>query len=199
MGNNKSNAKRGSTLKHAFLVALGTFFFAIIITANSQALISNVKSMTISFLLLLFIILVGIVFDIVGIAATAAQEAPFHARASRRLLGAKKSIWMVRNADKVASFCNDVVGDICGTVSGAVGASIVFSLAKYFDQSYFWIVSTTMIGLVAAITVGGKAAGKSTAINKADRIILWAGYLLEWVGQVFRKKQCTAKKNRKGK
>ena len=155
--------------------------------------------MTISFLLLLFIILVGIVFDIVGIAATAAQEAPFHARASRRLLGAKKSIWMVRNADKVASFCNDVVGDICGTVSGAVGASIVFSLAKYFDQSYFWIVSTTMTGLVAAITVGGKAAGKRTAINKADRIILWAGYLLEWVGQVFRKKQCTAKKNRKGK
>jgi hypothetical protein len=87
--------------------------------------------------LLFFIILVGIVFDIVGIAATAAQEAPFHARASRRLLGAKKSIWIVRNADKVASFCNDVVGDICGTVSGAVGASIVFSLAKYFDQYLF--------------------------------------------------------------
>lgn len=199
MGNNKSNAKRGSTMKHALLVALGTFFLAIIITANSQAFISNVKSISLAFILLFFIILVGIIFDIVGIAATAAQEAPFHARASRRLLGAKKSIWIVRNADKVASFCNDVVGDICGTVSGAVGASIVFSLAKYFDQVPIWVLGTGMTGLVAALTVGGKAAGKSAAINKSEKIILWVGYLMEWVGQVFRKKQRVIKKNRKGK
>ncbi|MEL7564208.1 MAG: hypothetical protein AAGU27_04930 [Dehalobacterium sp.] len=180
MGNNKGNSKKGSTLKHAVLVALGTFFLAMVISSYSQIFLNKINSLIFAFTLLLVIIFIGIIFDIVGIAATAANEAPCHARASRRLPGARQSIWLIRNADKVASFCNDVVGDICGTVSGSIGAIIVISIVPYFKGVEDWIIGTVMIGLVAALTVGGKAAGKSAAINNADSIILYVGQAMSW-------------------
>lgn len=198
MGNNKSNCKKRSTWKHAVLVGLGTFFFAVLITANSQALVSNMKSLPLAFMLLLIIIFIGILFDIIGVAAAAAEESPFHARASRKLMGARQSIWMVRNADKVASFCNDVVGDICGTVSGAIGATIVFSLAKLFNGANVLLLGTIMTGFVAAITVGGKALGKSSAIREANRIILLVGQFLAWIERLSGQKVST-KRIQKGK
>jgi len=167
-------------LKHAVLVALGTFFLAMVISSYSQIFLNRINSLIFAFTLLLVIIFIGIIFDIVGIAAAAANEAPCHARASRRLPGAKQAIWLIRNADKVASFCNDVVGDICGTVSGSIGAIIVISLVPYFKEVEDWIIGTIMIGLVAALTVGGKAAGKSAAINNADSIILYVGQVMSW-------------------
>ncbi|MGI6685079.1 MAG: hypothetical protein ACOX47_06320 [Bacillota bacterium] len=180
MGNNKCNLKKGSTLKHAIMVALGTFFLAVAISSYSQIFLKSIDSLIFSFALLLVIIFIGIFFDIIGIAATAAEEAPFHARASRKLAGARQSIWMIRNADKVANFCNDVVGDICGTISGSIGALIVLSLTQYIKGWEDWIIGTVMVGLVAALTVGGKAAGKSAAINNADQIILYVGQAMSW-------------------
>jgi CBS domain containing-hemolysin-like protein len=180
LGNNKCNLKKGSTLKHAIMVALGTFFLAVAISSYSQIFLKSIDSLIFSFALLLVIIFIGIFFDIIGIAATAAEEAPFHARASRKLAGARQSIWMIRNADKVANFCNDVVGDICGTISGSIGALIVLSLTQYIKGWEDWIIGTVMVGLVAALTVGGKAAGKSAAINNADQIILYVGQAMSW-------------------
>ena len=40
---------------------------------------------------------------------------------------------MLRNASRVSSVCNDVVGDICGIVSGATGAVIVARLQQAFN------------------------------------------------------------------
>jgi len=178
------------------MVALGTFFLAVVISSYSQIFLNSIDSLFFSFALLLLIIFIGIIFDIIGIAATAAEEAPFHARASRRLPGARQSIWLIRNADKVANFCNDVVGDICGTVSGSIGALIVISILKYFDGWEDWIIGTVMVGFVAALTVGGKAAGKSAAINSADKIILHVGQAMSW----FQRNPKKAKKSeRRGK
>lgn len=197
MGNNKSN-KKESTVKHALVVALGTFFIAIVISSYSQLFLERVSSMIFAFALLLAIILVGIIFDIVGTAATAATEAPFHARASRKLPGAKNSIWLVRNADKVANFCNDVVGDICGTVSGSVGAIIAVSLAPTFRSVEDWIVGTAMIGIVSSLTVGGKALGKNMAIRGADKIILIVGQMMSLFQRKPKRPNQTAKRQGKG-
>ncbi|WP_148133235.1 hypothetical protein [Candidatus Formimonas warabiya] len=186
-------------MKHAVLVALGTFFLAVLISSYSQILLHNIESVILAFLLLFVIIFIGIIFDIIGIAATAAEEAPFHARASRRLQGANQSIWLIRNADKVANFCNDVVGDICGTVSGSIGALIVFSLVKNFSETESWVIGTVMTGFVAALTVGGKAAGKSTAIYKANNIILVVGQTLAWFQRNPRKGKQVSKRQLKGK
>lgn len=185
-------------MKHAAMVALGTFFLAVVISSYSQIFLKNINSLVFAFALLFMIIFIGIIFDIIGIAATAADEAPFHARASRRLPGARQSIWLVRNADKVANFCNDVVGDICGTVSGSIGALIVISLTRFIKEPEEWIIGTIMIGVVAALTVGGKAAGKSTAINKADQIILFVGQFMSWFQRNPKKAKKPAQKRGKG-
>ena len=129
---------------------------------------------------LLLVVLLGILFDIVGTAVTAAEEAPFHAMASDRVTGARTAMAMVRNADRVASFCNDVVGDICGTVSGAIGSALVIDLVLHYQVFHFEdLISIIVVGLVAALTVGGKAWGKAFAIQQANFIILQVGKAFE--------------------
>lgn len=129
-------------------------------------------------MLLFFIVLLGIVFDIVGTAATAGSEEPFHAMASNRLPGAKHSIWLVKNADRVASILNDAIGDMAGTISGALGAIIVFRIVSGNASLSENLLNTLIIGIVAAITVGGKAIGKTVAIAKSTDIIYIAGRVL---------------------
>jgi len=130
---------------------------------------------------------VGIAFDIVGVAAAAADEKPFHAMAAADRPGARQAIWIVRNADAVVSFCNDVVGDVAGTLSGAAGAAIVvrvLALRPGLDET---LMSVLMVGLVAALTVGGKAAGKGFALNQSTNIVYAAArvlHILEKAGLV---------------
>ena len=94
----------------------------------------------------------GIVFDIIGVAVTATDESSFHSMAAKKVHGAAHAIRLVRHADRVSSFCNDVVGDICGTVSGAAAASIVFNLLVH-DLIAEQAVVSLLKGLVAAFTV----------------------------------------------
>ena len=57
-------------------------------------------------------------------AVATANEKPFHSMASRKVPGALEAIRLLRNAERVSSICNDVVGDICGVVSGSASATI---------------------------------------------------------------------------
>ncbi|GAW94189.1 hypothetical protein [Calderihabitans maritimus] len=183
MGNSGNNNR----WKHALFIGVGTFFLAIAISLGSQTLLSHLTSLVLSFLLLVLIILIGIIFDIVGVAVAAASEAPFHARASRKIAGAREAIFLVRNAERVASFCNDVVGDVCGTLSGAVGASIVFRLLLQVGQpggKQQLLFGTVMTAFIAALTVGGKAYGKGLAINRSHEIIFLVGRLLHRLSRV---------------
>ncbi len=128
--------------------------------------------------LLCLVVFTGIIFDIVGTAVTAATEAPFHAMGADKVSGARQAVYLLRNADRVANFCNDVVGDISGTMSGAIIASIVLQVAKGITLlSEDWLNSLA-IALLAAITVGGKALGKSFAIEYSHQIIHFAGKIL---------------------
>lgn len=164
----------GGSWRHSFILGLGTFFITLTLVLFSEIFLRSVV-LFLGIILLILIIFIGILADIIGIAATAASESPFHAKASKKILGAKQSVTLVRNADIVASFCNDVIGDICGTVSGAIGAAIVLrviTIQPTWDKVLFGALLT---GAIAALTVGGKAYGKSIAINKADDIIFKVG------------------------
>lgn len=105
----------------------------------------------------------------------------------------------MRNADRVASFCNDVVGDICGTVSGALGAAIVFQVVLNHPGFNESILSIIMTGLVAALTVSGKALGKKKAIAEADHIVFRVGQALAWMENVMGVDLFSRKSNRKHK
>ena len=131
-----------------------------------------------SFVVLFFFIALGIVFDMIGIAAASATEKEFHSMAAHRVRGAKEAVWMTRNAEKVSSICNDVVGDICGIVSGATGALIVANITAGMNGVQVVLISLLVTGMISALTIGGKAAGKGVAIAFSSRVLSICGRIL---------------------
>ena len=139
------------------------------------------SGMRVAFLILLFIVLLGILFDIIGVAVTSAEEKPFHSMAAKKVPGAAECIMLLRHADRVASICNDVIGDICGVVSGAAAATIAGEILTAFQWSAGSLVSLAMSALVAGLTVGGKALGKSMAMHSCTSIVFSAGKVIHWL------------------
>ena len=164
----------------ALLVACFTFFIALLVSIGSEALVKAVNNTFVAFILLIFIIASGIFFDIVGTAAAAAQLPPFNAKAAKKVFGAYQAVKITKNASVVANYTADVGGDIAGTLSGAVGAGIVFSLVNIFSLSDLVLSGAVMTSFIAALTVGGKAIGKSIAIEKANSIIFQVAVVLGW-------------------
>ncbi|MBE6065358.1 hypothetical protein [Clostridium cochlearium] len=167
---NKKNGKGNSNSKWIITIIVWTILISGGVSLLSDMLLRNVNIL-VAFIILIFIISIGVIFDIIGVAVTAAEERPFHARASKKVPGAKIAVKLIRNADKVSNLCNDVVGDVCGIISGTTGAVIV---AKIMKQTSFLNVTllTAIIGaLIAALTIGGKAWGKSFAIKQSEIII----------------------------
>lgn len=128
-------------------------------------------------LILVFVILLGIVFDVIGVAVTAADAKPFHSMASHRVKGAGQAIILIKNAEKVASFCNDVVGDICGIVSGSTAAVIVTQLQRSFGWRTI-IVSTAVTALISGLTIAGKAIGKKIAMKRSKNVVYFVAKLM---------------------
>ena len=173
-----------------------TIFFATIFISGSISLLSDIlmenSTMAVAFGILLVIILVGIIFDIIGMAVATADEKPFHSMAARKVPGATEAIRLLRNAERVSSICNDVVGDICGVVSGSASATIAAQILRNFDFTWPQIISLLMSALAAGLTVGGKAIGKSFAVNSCTSIVHGVGrviHALHSFPKVFRKKK----------
>ncbi len=154
-----------------------TVFISGLISLASDELMKR-SSIAVAFVILLVIVLIGIIFDIIGMAVASADEKPFHSMASRKVAGAQESIMLLRNAERVSSICNDVVGDICGVVSGSASATIAAQVLANFEFGWPDIVTLVMSSLVAALTVGGKAIGKGFAVNSCTSIVLRAGQIL---------------------
>ena len=161
-----------------------TIFLVTMVVSGTISLLSDVlmdnSSMAVAFLVLLAIILIGIVFDIVGMAVATADEKPFHAMAARKVPGARAAISLLRNAERVSSICNDVVGDICGVVSGSASALIASQIITNFEFSWPKVISLAMSALCAGLTVGGKAIGKSIAVRSCTEIVHTVGKLIFW-------------------
>ncbi|WP_163969955.1 hypothetical protein [Oceanobacillus halotolerans] len=175
------NSKAKSSIKFSISIAVITFVLAAIFSIISSSILGDVIWL-VGLLIVFLIVLLGVVFDMLGIAATAASETPFHAMAAEKVNGAKESIVIVRNADKFASFCNDVIGDISGIISGTASAIVVLQISMIFgngDGSTLQIVLQVIItSLVAALTVGGKAVGKFLAIHYSTTIIFFSGKVI---------------------
>lgn len=152
------------------LIAIVTSMFFSLVSSE----ILDGAGYVVAVLLLLTFIAIGIFFDMLGVAVTAAQEAPFHSMASHREYGASEAIKLVRNAERVSSICNDVVGDISGIVSGATAAVLAGNFTRDFSFSSV-LMQLLVTGVVAGLTIGGKALGKSVAINRNTEIVLLAG------------------------
>lgn len=161
-----------------------SFILAIAIGIVTRLLLDRLFSLLLSLFILLTVIVLGVLFDIIGTAAAAAELAPLNAKAARKMEGARRAVELVKQADRVANICNDVVGDISGIISGALAAVIVANLALADLETPVELYGGILLtALVVALTVGGKAWGKSLAINRSTEIILFAGRVLtRWEG-----------------
>ena len=187
-GNGKK--EKNKSIGWVVTIFLVTILISATISWASEEIMSQ-SSMAVAFIILLLIILIGIVFDILGVAVTSAVETPFHSMAARKVPGAQECIRLLRSAEKVSSICNDVIGDICGVVSGSASATIAAQVLSHFDFSVPKLITLAMSATVAALTVGGKALGKSVAINSCTNIVYTAGkiiYFFRHIGQAFKGK-----------
>ena len=181
--------ERNKAIRWVVTIFLSTILITSIISLASEEIMS-VSAMPVAFVILLVIIFVGILFDIIGVAVTSADEKPFHSMAARKVPGALESIRLLRNAEKVGSICNDVVGDICGVISGSASATIAAQVLQNFEFSWPRLASLVMSALVAGLTVGGKAIGKSLAINSCTKIVYSVGLVihrLQKIGGIFKR------------
>ena len=165
--------KKDNWIIKAFLM---TFFIALIFNAITNVVINKCNYVALIVFSILFIIL-GIIFDIIGTAVLTAKESSFHAKCSKKIKGSKESINLIKNSNQIASICNDVIGDICGIVSGSVGAmlSIYMSNLLKIDVVY---VTLFISSIISSLTVGGKAIGKKFAVKNSDSIIFLVGKII---------------------
>lgn len=184
-GNANKKGEKRKLIRWCLTVFIATMLVSGLISFFSDAMLKS-SGMAAAFLVLILIVLIGIVFDIIGVAVTTADEKPFHSMAARKVPGAQEAIKLLRNAERVSSICNDVVGDICGVVSGGASTAIAVRALATFSFTYPQIVTLLMSALVAGITVGGKAIGKAVAMNSCVRIVHGVGrfvYFLKGCGK----------------
>lgn len=180
---NKSNqtSKNQKNKKNSHKKWIITVFFMTLAISACFSLVSNLvmssSEMLIALIVLLIIIFIGILFDIIGVAVTASDEKAIHGMASRRVKGAAEAVNLINNANKVSSICNDVIGDICGVISGSATTAIVSKILLQINmgQAMEMLLPLAMSALVAALTVTGKAIGKVSAINNSTQIVFTTG------------------------
>ena len=169
---NKQNS--GVNVRWVVTISVSSFFISVTLSYFSQRALENVGNI-VAFVILLAFIGLGIIFDIIGVAATASPEKRFHSMAARKVSGAKQAIWIVRNAEKVGNFCNDVVGDISGISSGATSSVIIAHLTNNGTDWQSLLLSLVVTGCVASLTIGGKAIGKTLGISRSEDIVFLVG------------------------
>lgn len=163
------NKKDNSNVVWIIKITIMAFLISFVFSFASESLLPKVN-IILGIVILLIFILIGILFDMVGVAMTSCDISPLNAMSARKIKGADVAVQFVKSADKVASFCNDVVGDICGIISGSAGAIVAAGIASKFNIDVFF-VALTVAALTAALTIGGKAVGKGIAMKNSTSIV----------------------------
>ncbi len=167
--------------KSIHLWALKIFIITLILTAGISVvteMLMDKMSVAAAAFIILFIMLLGILFDLIGIAFATCDPKPFISMASKKIKKAKSAIRLLQNADIVSNICGDVVGDICGIVSGAAGAAVAVKIALQASGTPEIIWTIILSSIIASLTVAGKAMGKSVAIHNNKQIVSFVSYVL---------------------
>lgn len=150
-----------------FLGAMACSFVSQITTSRSD--------ITVSIMLLAFMLLISIIFDGIGlsVASCSYEKIKKYEKFKKQYYIAQK---LIKNAEKVNNICADVVGDMCGILSGACGASIVLQLSVEGQCGH--IVTMVVSSIIAAVTVGGKASLKKIAVKNSEEFVFMSARLI---------------------
>jgi len=164
----------------------------------STEIVSSKSNLVVAFLICILLVLISIIFDGIGVAATNCDIKPLTAMASKRIYGSKIAIRLVQNSEKVSSICCDVIGDICGVISGACSAAIVLRIVQFSGwDSHQLLISIIASALIAAFTVGGKAVEKTIAIRNSKDLVMLTARFLAFFSKEERKGRKHASKKKK--
>ena len=188
----KKEKTRQSKQKWILTVVCLSFGLSVVMSFVTSLFVES-AGLLVALLSLIVLVMIGIITDVIGTAVTSADEQPFIAMASKRILGAKQALQLIRKAELVSSILNDVVGDIVGIISGSAGSVIAVYLVSLGMKSA--IASMLITAFTSAFMIGGKAYGKGLAIANSDRIVLTVGRVMAVFEKKSRPKQ--KKKTRK--
>lgn len=175
--NNQKDNVKSRAIRWGITIFFITFLLSLFFSFISNTAVNGLDIIP-AIIILLTVIGIGITFDLIATAVTVAKEEEFHAMAAKKQKGAKQAIKLIRNSPRVANFCADVIGDICGVLSGAVGAIIALKIAESYGvgNTAQYIISA----LVAALTVGGKAVTKEFAKLNSTKILALVSKLISF-------------------
>ncbi len=145
------------------LTVVFSFLTELVIDENSSAILCVV--------VLLVLLVLNISCDVLANAIISCKPEAFHAMASNKIKGAKRAVTFCRNSTKLGSIFADVIGDICGIVSGAAGAALAVIIAVSGDSLVKLVASILVSAIIGALTVGGKAIFKHFAIKYNKKIV----------------------------
>lgn len=175
----KSSAKVSANRKWTVFVIISSFVLSVLFSAVTTTMLEKLNLMW-AFIILLIIIALSIITDMIGTATQTADETPFHSLSARRVWGAAQSVKLIRYAPQVANLCCDVIGDICGIISGGATALIVERMVSAFAVEAI-LPSLILTGLVSSLTIGGKALTKAIAMQNSNKIIFIIGKIIYFV------------------
>ena len=164
-----------------------TFMLALLFGGVSNVVIEKLN-IVLAVLVLVAVIVIGILFDMIGMAIATCEEAPFHAKAAKKHSGAKEVLRLLKEKDKATNVCNDLLGDICGIISGSACALVAVKLALILEMDVV-IISLILSAITAAVTVGGKAIGKGISMKNAENIMYMVGAVLHIIAPAKDKKK----------
>ena len=164
----KNKPKAKSEWNWAIKVVILSFVLSIVFSFISDIAVDKLPIIP-ALIVLVLVIFIGVIFDIIGVAVTVADESVFHAKATKKVLGSKEAISMIKNSSQVSNLCADVIGDICGVLSGAISAAVAIKITATLGIPYN--IQFLISAFVASLTIGGKALGKGFARNYATKII----------------------------
>ena len=163
----------------------------------STEILTTKSNLIVAFLICVLLVLISIIFDGIGVAVTNCDLKPLTAMAARKVPGSKRAIRLVQNSEKVSSICCDVIGDICGVISGACSAAIVLQIIAISGSSHQLPISIAMSATIAALTVGGKAIGKAIAIRNSKELVMLTARIIGIFGREDKKEKRHASEKNK--
>ncbi len=176
----KPKKKQKISFKWPLVVLVLTFTLSFAFGFGSQFILSG-AGIVLSVVLLVFFLLLAMITDMIGVAATSVEIEPFNAMSAKKVKGAKECISLIKNADKVSSIFNDIIGDICGILSGTIGATLSVQIVNgQFSGIKEVLIASLVSAGIAALTVFLKAVGKKIAISKAHSIIFAFGKFISF-------------------
>lgn len=169
---NHDNSKNSANIKWPLAVLAISFAICMCFGVLSEISLSN-AGIVIPIVVILVFVFIAIIADMLSTAITACDMKPFRAMASKKVRGAKEAIKLKKNADRVASIFGDIVGDVCGILSGAAGATVTSALITQSIVGFWGIVIASLVSaVIAAITISGKAFMKRYSMDHAENIVM---------------------------